>query len=76
MTDIELILTMLAEATTTKLHQDRDTQGFAPLKNDAREGGAVAGSARRNIEKRAGKPVVTSQNFKALVGNGQKKLRK
>lgn len=36
MTDIELILTMLAEATTTKLHQDRDSQGFNPLKKDAR----------------------------------------
>jgi prophage antirepressor-like protein len=35
MTDIELILTMLAEATTTKLHRDRDSQGFEPLKKDA-----------------------------------------
>jgi len=32
MTDIELILTMLGEATTTKLHQDRDSHGFDPLK--------------------------------------------
>ena len=35
MTDIELILTMLGEATTTKLHRDRDSQGIAPLKKDA-----------------------------------------
>jgi prophage antirepressor-like protein len=76
MTDIELILTMLAEATTTKLHQDRDTKGFVPLKKDAREGGAVAGRTRRDIEKRAGKPVVTSDNFKELTGKGQKKLPK
>ncbi|OGQ94610.1 MAG: phage antirepressor protein [Deltaproteobacteria bacterium RIFOXYD12_FULL_57_12] len=76
MTDIELILTMLAEATTTKLHRDRDTQGFEPLKKDAREGGSVAGRTRCDIEERAGKPVVTSKNFKALTGKGQKKLQK
>ncbi len=35
MTDMELILTMLAEATTTKLHRDRDSQGFVPLRKDA-----------------------------------------
>jgi len=74
MTDIELILTMLGEATTTKLHRDRDSRGFEPLKKDAQEGGAVAGSTRRDIEKRSGKPVVTSENYKALAGKGRKKL--
>lgn len=39
MTDIELILTMLTEVTTTKLHRDRDSQGFEPLQKDARGGG-------------------------------------
>ncbi|MDA8414394.1 MAG: Bro-N domain-containing protein [Desulfobacteraceae bacterium] len=73
MTDIELILTMLAEATTTKLHRDRDSKGFEPLKKDAQEGGAVAGSTRRDIEKRSGKPVVTGENFKGLTGKGRKK---
>ena len=74
MNDIELILTMLAEATTTRLHRDRDSKGFVPLKKDAQEGGAVAGSTRRDIEKRTGKPVVTGDNFKALTGNGKKKI--
>lgn len=74
MTDIELILTMLGEATTTKLHRDRDSQGFEPLKKDAQEGGAVAGSTRRDIEKRSGKPVVTGENFKELTGKGKKKI--
>ena len=73
MTDIELILTMLAEATTTKLHRDRDSQGFEPLQKDAREGGNVAGRTRRDIEKRSGKAVVTSENYKELAGKGQKK---
>jgi DNA-damage-inducible protein D len=74
MTDIELILTMLGEATTTKLHRDRDSKGFEPLKKDAQEGGAVAGSPRRDIERRSGKPVVTGENFKVLTGKGRKKL--
>jgi hypothetical protein len=74
MNDIELILTMLAEATTTKLHRDRDSKGFVPLKKDAKEGGAVAGSTRRDIEKRTGKPVVTGDNFKALTGKGKKEI--
>lgn len=74
MTDIELILTMLGEATTTKLHRDRDSQGIEPLKKDAQEGGAVAGSTRRDIEKRSGKPVVTGENFKGLTGKRKKKI--
>jgi hypothetical protein len=74
MTDIELILTMLGEATTTKLHRDRDSKGFQPLKKDAQDGGAVAGRTRKDIEKQAGKPVVTSDNFKELMGKGKKKI--
>ena len=74
MTDIELILTMLAEATTTKLHRDRDSRGLDPLKKDAQEGGAVAGSTRRDIEKRSGKPVVTGENFKGLTSKGKRKI--
>jgi DNA-damage-inducible protein D len=50
-TDIELILTMLAEATTTKLHRDRDSKGMTPLKKDAKDGGAVAGRTRKDIKK-------------------------
>jgi len=74
MTDIELILTMLGEATTTKLHRDRDSQGIEPLKKDAQEGGEVAGSTRRDIEKRSGRPVVTGENFKGLGSPGKKKV--
>ncbi len=51
MEDLELILTMLGEATTTKITKDRDSKGFTPLKQDAKEGGEVAGSARKDIEK-------------------------
>jgi hypothetical protein len=75
MTDIELILTMLAEATTTKLHRDRDSQGFAPLKKDAQDGGAVAGRTRKDIEAQTGKPVISGENFKQLGAKSRKKLK-
>jgi len=76
MTDIELILTMLAEATTTKLHRDRDSQGIAPLKKDAKDGGAVAGRTRKDIEQQTGKPVISTENFKQLANVRPKKLKK
>lgn len=75
MTDIELILTMLAEATTTKLHRDRDSQGMAPLKKDAKDGGAVAGRTRKDIEQQSGQPVISPDNFKALAVKRTKKLK-
>lgn len=76
MTDIELILTMLAEATTTKLHRDRDSQGMEPLKKDAKDGGAVAGRTRKDIERQTGKPVVSVENYKQLTGGKPKRLKK
>ncbi len=75
MTDIELILTMLAEATTTKLHRDRDSQGMAPLKKDAQDGGAVAGRTRKDIETQTSKPVISGENFKQLPAKKTKKLK-
>jgi len=74
MTDIELILTMLGEATTTELHRDRDSQGMAPLKKDAQAGGAVAGRTRKDIEAQTGKPVISGGNFKQLSARKHKKL--
>ena len=63
MNDIELILTMLGEATTTKLTKDRDTKGLPKLRKDAKDGGAVAGRTRKDIEAQSGKPVVTDENY-------------
>ncbi|MEI7428949.1 MAG: Bro-N domain-containing protein [Betaproteobacteria bacterium] len=76
MTDIGLILTMLGEATTTKLHRDRDSQGLSPLKKDAQDGGAVAGRTRKDIEQQSGKPVISAGNFKPLKGGASKRLKK
>ncbi len=75
MTDIELILTMLAEATTTTLHRDRGSRGMAPLRKDAQDGGAVAGRTRKDIESKTGKPVITPENFKQLTARRPKKLK-
>ncbi|MBU0694834.1 MAG: Bro-N domain-containing protein [Candidatus Omnitrophica bacterium] len=74
MEDLELILTMLGEATTTKITKDRNSKGFVPLKQDAKEGGEVAGSTRKDIEKRTGKRVSSRTNFLKLPQN--KKLLK
>ncbi|MHB8881557.1 MAG: BRO-N domain-containing protein [Thermodesulfovibrionales bacterium] len=74
MTDIELILTMLGEATTTKITKDRNSKGFTPLKKDAQDGGAVAGRTRKDIERQTGTPVVSSKNYKGLSHIGKKRL--
>lgn len=75
MTDLELILTMLGEATTTKFHRDRDSQGLTLLQQDARDGGAVAGRTRQDIEQQTGKPVVSKENLKE-IGNKHPRLFK
>ncbi|MCM1368459.1 MAG: Bro-N domain-containing protein [Roseburia sp.] len=62
MTDLELILNMLAEATTTRLSQMEQPATFVESQDIAREGGATAKEARRAVEKRIGQSVVTSQN--------------
>lgn len=73
MNDIELILTMLGEATTTKITRDRDTKGLPGLRRDAQNGGAVAGRARKDIERQSGAPVISAENF---LGAGKKKQLK
>ena len=73
MDDMELILTMLGEATTTRFTKDRDSIGFQPLKKDARDGGAVAGRTRKDIEEQSGKKIVSGRNY---LQNKRKKLLK
>lgn len=71
MGDIELILTMLGEATTTELSSTKDSQGIIALKKDAKTGGEVAGRTRKDIEEKTGKKIVSPKNFK----NKPKRLR-
>src|SRR3989338_7377641 len=63
MDDMELILVMLGEATTTRFTKERDSKDFLNLKKDAYDGGNVAGSTRKDIEQRIGKRVVSKNNF-------------
>lgn len=63
MDDFELIFTMLGERSTTEIHRSEDSKGIPKLKKDARDGGAIAGGARKNLEKRLGRSIVSSKNF-------------
>jgi len=61
--DLELIFSMLGEASTTEIARNKDAQGFEQNKFAAREGGEVAGNARKDLEERTGKKVTTKQNY-------------
>ncbi len=63
MDDFELIFTMLGERSTTEIHKNEDSKGMPKLKNDAKAGGEIAGGARRELEKRLGRSVVSKSNF-------------
>lgn len=66
MTSLELVLTSLAAATSTAIHQANDSQGFMELQRDAKQAGGIAGTARREIEVATGQPVVSPENAKTL----------
>jgi hypothetical protein len=63
MDDLELIFTMLGERATTEIHRVDDSQGVGKLKTDAQTGGDIAGSARKKLEKRIGRRIVSKENF-------------
>lgn len=63
MTDLELIFSMLGEASTTEITRTNNTQGFIENKKAAIQGGKVAGNARKELESKSGKKVVSSQNY-------------
>lgn len=66
MTNLELVLNMLAETATTEISQKRESQNFSQNKQVAKEGGTVAGNARKEIESKTGQPVITHKNAKNL----------
>lgn len=77
MTDLELIFTMLGEASTTEIARRKDALGFGENRDAAKQGGSVAGNARKELEAKSGKPVVSRANYLALGGAtdaGAKKL--
>ncbi|MEK6728006.1 MAG: Bro-N domain-containing protein [Candidatus Omnitrophota bacterium] len=63
MDDFELIFTMLGERATTEIHRTEDSRGVPKLKSDAKAGGDIAGNARKQLEKRIRRPIVSRDNF-------------
>jgi len=63
MTDLELIFSMLGEASTSEIAVQKDAQGFKENKLIAKLGGSVAGNARKELEEKSGRKVVTPSNF-------------
>jgi hypothetical protein len=72
MSDLELIFSMLGEAATTEITRTRDAQGFPESNQAAHGGGTVAGNARRELEKKSGRKVVTSENYLVLAQSVKK----
>lgn len=76
MTDLELIFTMLGEASTTEIAKKREAKGFSENQKAAKAGGTVAGKARLDLEKQSGKRISTKENFKALADPTKRITRK
>ncbi len=73
MDDFELIFNMLGERATTEIHRTENSKGVAKLKADAQAGGDIAGGARKKLEHRLGRSVVSKKNF---LGTEEKKRLK
>jgi hypothetical protein len=73
MDDFELIFNMLGERATTEIHRNEDSKGIPKLKSDAQAGGDIAGGARKKLEERLCRSVVSKNNFLNNVEN--KKLK-
>jgi DNA-damage-inducible protein D len=66
MTDLELIFTMLGEASTTEIARRSDAMGFVENRTSAKEGGTIAGNARKALESKTGKKVVSKTSYLAV----------
>ena len=73
MNDLELIFTMLGEASTTRIARSKDSKGFTENKEVAKEGGKVAGVARKELELRSNQKVSTKENY---LSESEKEKRK
>ncbi len=73
MDDFELIFTMLGERSTTEIHRNENSRSIKKLKEDSKAGGKIAGNARKELEKKLGRSIVSKENF--LPKNKAKKLK-
>src|SRR3989338_384611 len=76
MTNLELVLNMLAEVTTKEISKKEDPAGFPESLDVARKGGSVAGNTRKEIESMIGKPVVSEENFLEISEKEKKKKKR
>jgi len=74
MTDLELIFTMLGEASTTEIARNKDAEGFEENEKAAKEGGKIAGDARVALEKKTKVKVSTKENYKEIPEHKKKVL--
>jgi hypothetical protein len=66
MNSLELIFTMLGEGVTTEITKNKDAQGFNKCEDAAKQGGNVAGNARKEAEKKIGNPIVSKKNYLSI----------
>lgn len=76
MNDLELIFTMLGEASTTEIAKNKNVRGFIDNRKAAIAGGKVAGKARQDLERKSGKRVVSKENFKQFSEKEKRQLGK
>jgi len=66
---LELIFSMLGEASTTKIARARDARGFVQNKESAVDGGSIAGNARKELEQKSGERVISQENYLKVPQN-------
>ncbi len=75
MSNLELVLNMLAEASTTEISKEKQPKGLAENKDIAHKGGNAAKKARLEIEKQTGKPIITTKNANTLMENDKLRIK-
>jgi len=76
MDDLELIFTMLGEASTTRIAKAKDVKGLEENKFVAKQGGEVAGNARKELELKTGESIISEDNFLDIPEKLKKKRKK
>lgn len=76
MTDLELIFTMLGEASTTEIAKKRDAQGVSQNQQAAKAGGTIAGDARKALEEKSSSKISSPENYKSITESKKRITRK
>ena len=76
MDDLELIFTMIGEVSTTRIAKTKDAEGFEENKITARQGGEIAGNARKELESKTGESILSEDNFLKVPEKKKKKKKR